>query len=211
MNRTPRNQSLLAQLSEHNPFRAELVHRLFAIGNGFEQAIAAVGADGRLSAQGKREKAQSLVAKARADLDAAQQPVHAYRRETESLRSGMKSPAAVHDKSDISAALLRREFRDRAASMNFGQRAALMSGPTRDTNFIDALLEQPAWVSGIDLRNPNEAEQYEEAKQSRLRDLNGELMTALEARASVEAEIAMVIDIVRIDLESDATDLARAA
>jgi hypothetical protein len=209
MNRSPRNESLLKQISEHNPFREQLAPRIFAIGNDFEKAVEDVGQDGRLSQQGKKEKARGHLEKALRELDDAQKPIADYRKQTASLRSGMKTPS--YDKADISAAMLRRELRDRAASMNFGQRAALMSGPTRDTNFIDALLEQPAWVSGIDLRNPNEAEQYEEAKQSRLRDLNGELMTALEARASVEAEIAMVIDIVRIDLESDATDLARAA
>jgi hypothetical protein len=208
MNRDPRNQSLLKQLAEHNPFR-ELAARVFGIGNEFEKAVADVAADGRLSAQGKKEKARWHLEKALRELDDVQKPIADYRKQTASLRSGMKAPS--YDKADISAAMLRRELRDRAASMNFGQRTALMSGPTRDTNFIDALLEQPAWVSGIDLHNPNELEQYEEAKQSRLRDLNGELMTALEARASVEAEIAMVIDIVRIDLESDATDLARAA
>jgi chromosome segregation ATPase len=209
MNRSPRNQSLLSQISETNPFKAELAHRIFAIGNGFEQAVEDVGQDRRLSPEGKKEKARGHLEKALRELDDAQKPIADYRKQTASLRSGVKAPS--YDKADISAAMLRRELRDRAASMNFGQRAALLSGPRRDTNFIDAVTEQPAWVSGIDVHNPNDLEQYEEAKQSRLRDLNGELMTALEARASVESEIAMVIDIVRNDLESDATDLAARA
>ena len=87
-----------------------------------------------------------------------------------------------------------------------------MSGSTRDPNFVDAVTEQAAWVSGFNLDNPNEAELFETAKESRLRDLNGPLMTALEARASVESEITMIVNMTRNDIESDAMDLsARAA
>jgi hypothetical protein len=209
MNRHPRNIQLLAQLSEHNPFKAELAHRVFAIGNELERAVEAVGQDGRLSAQGKMQQARSCLEKALRELDDVQKPITDYRKQTASMRSGMKAP--TYDKADVVGAMNRRELRDRAASMNFGQRAALMSGPTRDTNFIDALLEQPAWVSGIDVHNPNEQEQYEAAKESRLRDLNGPLMDALEARDRTESEIAMIINVVKNDLESDAVDLAARA
>jgi hypothetical protein len=143
--------------------------------------------------------------KALRELDDIQKPVADYRKQTESLRSEMKVP--TYDKADIVGAMNRRELRDRSASMNFGQRAALTSGPRRSVEFIDALLEQPAWVSGIDTDNPNELELYEEAKQSRLRDLNSPLMNALEARAGVESEVTMIVNMVRNDLESDATDL----
>jgi hypothetical protein len=210
MNRNPRNASLLAQLAETNPFKAELVHRLFKIGNDFEKAVADVGADGRLSAQGKRERAQGLVEKAMRELDDAQRPIVGYLQQTASLRAEMKTP--TFDKADISAAMLRREFRDRSVSMSFGQKAALMSGKNRSADFIDAVcFEQAAWVSGFDLHNPNEAELYEEARQSRLREINGDLMTALEARASVEAEILMIVNVVRGDIEADAAQLASRA
>jgi hypothetical protein len=95
--------------------------------------------------------------------------------------------------------------------MNFGQREMRMTGAHRSVEFIDALLELEPWCSGFNVFEPNELALYERAKESRLADLNGELMTALEARASVESEIAMVVDIVRNDLESDATDLGSRA
>ncbi len=209
MNRDPRNQSLLSQISETNPFRETLAPRFFAIGNDFEKAVEAVGQDGRLSAQGKREKARGCLEKALRELDDAQKPIADYRKQTASLRSGMKTP--TYDKADVVGAMNRRELRDRSYTMTFGQRAALMQGPTRDANYIDAVDEQPAWASGFDMNNPNERELFEEAKQSRLRDLNGELMAALEARASVESEVAMILNVVRNDLESDATDLASRA
>jgi hypothetical protein len=39
----------------------------------------------------------------------------------------------------------RRELREASRSMTFGQRAIHMAGKTRDVDFIDAILEQPAW------------------------------------------------------------------
>jgi hypothetical protein len=161
-----------------------------------------------LSQEGKRDKAKERRQEALRALDDIQKPITDYRKQTASLRSGIKTPS--YDKTDNYAAGLRRELRDRSAGMSFGQRSALMSGPTRDPNFIDAIAEQPAWVSGFDLHNPNELEQYEMAKESRRRDLNGELMPALEARAGVEAEIMMVVNMVRNDV-TDAADLASRA
>jgi hypothetical protein len=209
MNRDPRNKSLLASISSTNPFRETLAPRIFAIGNDFEKAVADVGQDGRLSQQGKREKARGHLEKALRDLDAAQGPIADYRKQTASLRSGMKTPS--YDRADSYAAGLRRELRDLARTMTPNQRAGKLVGPDRSVEFIDALCELPVWASGVNVYEKGELEVFEEARQSRLRDLNGDLMTALEARASVESEIAMVVNMVRNDLESDATDLSRAA
>ena len=208
MNRNPRNQSLLQQISEHNPFRDTLAPRIFDIGAAFDRDIEAIGQDRRWSAEGKRDKAKERVQQALRELDDAQKPIADHRKQTESLRSGIKTP--TYDKTDIVGAMNRRELRDRSVAMSFGQRAALMSGPTRDPNFIDAITEQAPWVSGFDMHNPNDAELYEAAKQSRRADLNGELMPALEARARTEAEIAMVADVVRNDITSDATQMRAA-
>lgn len=209
VNRDPRNAQLLSQISEASPFKAELAHRFFKIGNDFERDVAAISDDGRRSRGAKLEDAQARAAKAIRELDEAEKAIAAYRAEGVRMRAGMKAPS--YDKTDIVAAMNRRELRDRAASMSFGQRAALMSGPTRDTNFIDAVSEQPAWVSGFNLSDPNDRQQYEEARASRLADLNGELMAALEARAGTESEIMMVVNIVRNDITSAATQLASRA
>jgi hypothetical protein len=119
--------------------------------------------------------------------------------------------APSYDKTDIVGAMNRRELRDRSVRMNFGQRAALTSGPGRSVEFIDAVSEQPAWVSGFNLNDPNERQQYEEAKASRVADLNPERMPALEARATTESEIKMAFDVVRHDITSDAAQLSSRA
>jgi hypothetical protein len=211
MNLNPRNQSLLSQISEHNPFK-KMATAVFDIGIAFDRDVETIGQDRRLSAEGKAAKAKERVEQAMRALDDVQKPIDDYRKQTASLRSGIKTPS--YDKTDNYAAGLRRELRDRSVAMSFGQKAALLSGSTRDTNFIDAVLEQAAWVSGFDIHNPNELELYKAAGESRLRDLNGSLMDALEARAGTESEIMMVVNVVRNDIndiQGDAAYLARAA
>ena len=167
---------------------AEKGHRIFAIGTAFDRDFEAIGQDRRLSSEGKKEKAREHVQKAQRDLLGLQKSLDDYRKQTESLRSGMK--VSIYDKSDSYAAGLRRELRDRAVAMTFGQKAALMSGSTRD--FVDAVLEQAAWVSGFDTFNPNELELYEAAKAERLRDLHGQLIGQIEERDAVEREAPAV-------------------
>jgi hypothetical protein len=211
MDRSARNQHLLAQISSTNPFKDTLAPRAFAILRDFERAIDAISRDPNLSAGGKRGKAKEQVHKALSSLqDDVQKPIDQHRAETERMSAAVKAP--VYDKSDLVGAMNRRELRDRSVSMSFGQRAALMSGPTRDTNYIDAVQELPAWVSGFDLFDPNDSELYQTAKKSRVRDLNGPLLDAIEARVGTESEITMVVNVLFNDIQSDATDLtARAA
>jgi hypothetical protein len=209
MNRHPRNQSLLAQISETNSFKATLAPRIFEIGNAFDWDIEAIAQDRRLSAEGKRDKLKERRQEALSKLTDLQKPIDDYRKQTASLRSGMKAPS--YDKTDIIGAMNRRELRDRAALMNFGQREMRMAGPHRDPSFIDAVLEMPAWVSGFNEFEPNELKLYEAARESRQRDLNGELMDALEARASTESEIMMVANVVRNDIQGDGAYLANRA
>jgi hypothetical protein len=208
-NRNPRNQHLLSQISEKNPLKSTVAERAFDIGRAFDRDVEAIGIDRNLSQEGKKGKAKARAHKALLELQDAQKLIDGYHRETESMRSGIKVPS--YDKTDVVGAMNRRELRDRSVHMSFGQHTALMSGQTRDPNFIDAVMELPAWASGFDLHAPNVLELWEAARQSRLRDLNGSLMDALEARATVESEAAMAVNIVLNDIQSDATDLSSRA
>jgi hypothetical protein len=206
MNRSARNQHLLAQISTTNPFRETLAPRAFAILRDFENAIEAISRDPNLSAGGKRGKAKEQVHKALSSLqDDVQKPIDQHRAETERMSAGIKVPS--FDKADIVGAMNRKELRDASRAMSFGQRAALMGGPTRDANFIDAVCEQAPWVSGFDIHNPNDAELVEMAMESRKRDLNATLMGAIEARVGTESEITMVVNVLFNDIQSDAADL----
>jgi hypothetical protein len=85
--------------------------------------------------------------------------------------------------------------------MTPNQRAGKLVGPDRSVEFIDALLEQPGWISGIDTYEPGEVAIFEEAKQSRLRDLHGRLLDQIAERDAVESEAKMILDVARADLK----------
>jgi hypothetical protein len=151
-----------------------------------------------LSPQGKFEKVKERRQQALGKLTDLQKPIDDYRKESERMRAGIKQPS--YDKTDVVAALARRELRDRSLTMTFGQRSMRMTG---DKAFRDAVLEMPAWVSGFNESEPNELELYKEGKAAQEREINGPLMVALEARSNTEAEIMMILNIVTNDIKGD--------
>jgi hypothetical protein len=190
----------LLQQIEKNPLRPK-VAAAFDIVSDFALDAEAVGLDRRLSPEGKREKAQGNLRKALRDLrDTRKTALDEHHAKTESMRATVERPA--YDKSDYAAGL-RRELRDASRAMSFGQRAALMSGPTRDKDFVDAVLEQAAWVSGFNTYDPGELALYEGAKAERLRDLHSPLLDQIEERDAVEREARMILDVARADLAAD--------
>ena len=200
MNRGPRNHQLMSQIGENNPFK-KTVAAAFDISSDFERDMEAVGLNRKLSAEGKREAAQGHLRQAIRDLRDLQKPLSEHHAKTEAMRGAVKAPS--YDKTDIVGAMNRKELRDLARSMSFGQRQMRMLGEHRDVNFVDALLEHEAWVSGFDVFNPNERELFEAARQSRLRDLHGSLLDAIDEREAMEQEALMVVSVVRNDIQSD--------
>jgi hypothetical protein len=160
MNRHPRNASLLARISKTNPF-LERAQAFFGIGNSYDRDLEEIAQDARLSPEGKRERVKERRQEALGKLAELQKPITDYHRESERLRAGIKQPS--YDKTDVVAALARRELRDRSVLMTSGQRAGKLSGPHRSVAFIDAVLEfeDDPWMSGIDIFNPNEVEIFE--------------------------------------------------
>jgi hypothetical protein len=190
----------LLQQIEKNPLRPKVAAAVDIV-TDFALDAEAVGLDRRLSPEGKRDKAQGNLRKALRDLrDARKTALDEHHAKTESMRAAVQRPA--FDKSDVVAAMNRRELRDASRAMSFGQRAALLSGPTRDKDFVDAVLEQAAWVSGINAYDPGELALYEGAKAERLRDLHGPLLDAIAERDAVESEAQMILDVVRVDIQN---------
>jgi hypothetical protein len=195
----------LLQQIERNPLRP-MVAGAFDIADDFKRDVERVGADRRLSAEGRREATQDLLRKAVRDLRDLRKPLEEYHSKTETMRAAVKRPA--YDKSDLVAAMNRRELRDASRAMTSGQRAGHMTGPKRSIAFIDALLEfeDDPWMAGVDVFNPNELEIFELAKHERLRDLHGPLMDTIAERDSTEIEAGMIPAVARVDIQ-DASGL----
>jgi hypothetical protein len=199
INRTPRNLQLLSQIKS-NPF-AKMVAGAFDIPSDLQMDMESFNLDRRLSPEGRQEKGRDHLRKAIRALRDLKKPIEEYHAKTETMRATAKLP--TYDKTDFVAAMNRRELRDRSCQMTFGQRVMHMTGDTRSADFLDAVFEQPAWVSGIDVHNPNELQIYEEAKQSRLQDIHGPLLSTIAAREAVESEALMVANVVLGDLAAD--------
>jgi hypothetical protein len=100
------------------------------------------------------------------------------------------------DKSDTIGFLRRQELRATLRSVDAGQRALLIAG---DSAFADALLEQPAVVSGL-----LAAENFivENAKEQRLGSLFGSELAEIEEMERIISEANMIADLARVDLQS---------
>jgi hypothetical protein len=192
----------LLQQIEKNPLRPA-VAGAFDVASDFKLDMERIGADRRLSAEGRREAMQDLVRKAVRDIRDIQKPLNEHRAKTAELRAKVQRPP--YDKSDIVGAMARREMRDASRAMTFGQRSAKLAGPTRSVAFVDALLEfaDDPWMSGVDIFNPSELEIFEAAKTERLRDFHGPLLDTIAEREAVEIEAAMVPAVARVDVQND--------
>jgi hypothetical protein len=192
----------LLQQIEKNPLRPT-VAGAFDIADDFRRDMERVGADRRLSAEGRRDAARDLLRKAVRDLRDIQKPLNEHRAKTAEMAAAVKRPA--YDKTDVVGALARRELRDASRAMTFGQRSAKLAGPTRSVAFVDALLEfaDDPWMSGVDVFNPSELEIFEMAKQQRLRDFHGAVLDQIDERNNLEIEAAMVPAVARVDIQND--------
>jgi hypothetical protein len=208
VNRVPRNIKLLEQVPDSNPFK-KTVAPAFDLVDFLEKDLEAVRLDRRLSDEGKKEKVQGHLRKALRELRDLQKPIEEFHSATEAMREKVKRPA--FDKTDYVAALNRKELRDAARAMTFGQRAMRMTGPTRSKAFIDAVLEfeDDPWMSGINTDDPGEREIFEAAKESRLRDFHAQLLDQIAARDATESEARMIPAVVRNDIAADYSGLER--
>jgi hypothetical protein len=190
---------LMAQV-EKNPLRPA-VAGAFDIASDFSNDVARIAADRRLSPEGRRDATQDLVRKAVRDLRDIGKPLHEFRSKTETMRAAVKRPA--YDKTDLVAALNRKELRDASRAMTSGQRAGKLTGEKRSVAFIDALLEFPddPWLAGVDIFSPSELQVFEAAKEERLRDLNGPVLDTIAERENTLEEVAMIVAVARVDIQ----------
>jgi hypothetical protein len=197
MNRGPRNQSLLRQISEANPFKT-VAAAFFDISGGFAKEMEAVGAKQDLSVKGKRDKARDHLRKALRARQDRLKPIAEFHAQTERMKAKVRLPD--YDRADDYSARLRAEMRDKSYDMTPLERMGLMSGPDRIAYF-DAISEQPLFMSG--LREKGELDVYAGLKEARLAELHGPLQAVIAERQSRESEILMVDNTVLNDLAAD--------
>jgi hypothetical protein len=194
INRAPRDQSLLSQISKTNPF-ANLGPVFLGIRDGFLKDKEAARQNRDLSPK----RVQDHLRKALGARQDRLKPLRRYDAETAAMQARVRLPDL--DKSSY-AARLRRETRDKSYyNMTPGERMGLLTGPGRDPDYFDCVREQKPWHSGF--REKGELDVLAMAETERLAELHAPLQTAIAARKSNSDEILMIANTLLNDLAED--------
>ena len=139
-----RNTMLIERYADH-PLKNHLARALTAAERFVERATS-INGNRNLSPEGKAAEVKAQVRATLRDIRDSAEPVASMRSKLNALQAGIRIPA--FDKSDTSGALARQEIRAALRGMPMGERAAMLVGDDADPRFADAVLEQPATLSG---------------------------------------------------------------
>jgi hypothetical protein len=198
MNRGPRNDRLLAQVGEKNPFK-KLAQVFFDLSGAFAKDLEAVVAKQDLSVKGKRDAARDHLRKALRSRRDSLKPLKEYNAETKAMEARVRLPDL--DRTDDYAVRMHFRMLDLSYDMTPLERMGLLTGPGRDPDYRAAVSREKPWISGF--REKGELDVLAQAKEEWLAELHGPLQDTIAARKGTEDEILMVDNMVLSDLASD--------
>ncbi len=187
-----RFQSLLDRFSDHPHLDA--LRKLTAAADRFAAETAGVKSNADLSATGQKKAITGHLRAALRDVRDAAAPLDEMRRDLDAKRSALALPK--FDKSDLSGALLRQELRSILRGMSRPEQAGLLIGDKADAAFVDAALEQPALVSGLD------SALFEQVRSARLATLRGAEIDAIELLDGDVVAFESTIETVKNDIRA---------
>lgn len=199
-----RNQELFKRVESH-PLRKHLAKAL-DLAEMYAEDASFIANNRDLSDEGRSKARTANLKKAVRDLRDARAPLQELQTRLETKRAAVEQPA--FDKTDLAGVLNRQELRAALRSMSQADRSAILFGTNREIAFIDALLEQPAALSGM--VTVGERELYHKAQEERLEELFAPQLAEVRALESSIAEAKAIIDVARNDLRqtSGLNDLA---
>jgi hypothetical protein len=199
-----RNAQLLKQM-ESNPLRSSLA-KCLDISEEFKDQCEFVSGNRDLSPEGRQKAMQSNLRKAIRDLRDARAPLNNLQEKVDTKRKAVSIPP--FDPKDVVGFLRRQELRATLRTMDTGQRELTLNDPA----FADAMLEQPAVLSGLflaeDFKGTISAEIQRDrdivaaAKQKRLAGMFGRELEEIAALETTIAESCAIADIARNDLQN---------
>jgi hypothetical protein len=197
-----RNFQLLQQVSRH-PLKAALA-RCLDISEAFAGDVEFLQLDKNLSPQGRETARQAKLRAAIRDLRDSRAPIDDLQTKLDAKRKAVAMPKFAAD--DVAGFLRRQELRAALrASANTGQRALLLE----DLAFVDAMLEQPPALSGLQPQQIGEDKAagnqdfllVEATKKQRLESLFGPQLLEIEEMEKIISEANMIANIGRNDLK----------
>jgi hypothetical protein len=179
-----RNAKLIEDRYQNHPLLGELKAVLQA-SESFATRAAAIKADAHLSVAGRNSKTEKLVRSTLRDLRDLTQAVDQRRAALADVLAKIKPTS--FDPTNVSSALLRQEMRAAVKAMSLAERAAILMGDQADAAFVDAVLEAPGLLSGVD------ANLYELVREQRLETLfSAESFEAQSLSTEIEEADAIV-------------------
>jgi hypothetical protein len=186
-----RNAKLIEDRYQTHPLLAEL-KAVLQTSESFATKAAAIKADAHLSVAGRADKTARLVKQTLRDLRDLSAPVDQKRAALADVLAKIK-PVSF-EPTNIASALLRQEMRAAVKAMSLSERAAVLMGEKADSIFVDAVLEAPAILSGLD------AHLYEGVRESRLETLFSAESFEAETLSTEIAEADAILTLAKRDI-----------
>jgi hypothetical protein len=178
-----RYETLLADRYQNHPLLAGL-KAILETSQSFAAKAAQVKTDAHLSVAGRAAKTEKLVKETLRELREMTVPVESKRAQLAEVVARIRPTS--FDRTDLSGALLRQEMRASVKAMSLAERASVLTGEKVIPEFVDAVLEAPRQLSGLD------ENLYEQIREARLENLYAS--ESLEAESlSNEIEDAQAI------------------
>jgi hypothetical protein len=192
-----RNEGLIKRYAAH-PLRREVAYAL-EVAEKFAEGRAAIDRDVHLSPEGRTAKKGALVRSALRDIrDAGAPQIAEMKQKLASIVALIKPVSFAKD--DLAGAMLRSELRTALRGMSLSEKAAALTGEKAVAEFVDAALEAPPLLSGI------EQGMFEQVREQRLATLFTQESFQVEALTDQIAEAESALTIARQDI-ARASDL----
>jgi hypothetical protein len=186
-----RNAKLLEDRYSGHPLLADL-KAVLETSESFAAKAAAVRTDSHLSVDGRNARTSKLVLSTLRDLRDLAATVDAKRDRLAEIVAKIRPTA--FDRTDVSGALLRQEMRAAVRNMGLAERAAILMGDKADPMFVDAVLEAPALLSGID------PQMFETIREQRLESLFSSESLQAESLSTEIEESDAIFQLARQDI-----------
>jgi hypothetical protein len=185
-----RNVRLLARYERH-PMKAAVVSAL-TTAEKFVERAAGIKENRNLSELGRTKELHAQIKSALRDIRDAGAPIDGMKTKLATLVASIK-PASF-DKSDLSGAMLRSELRTALRGMSLAEKAAILLGEKADPAFVDAALEGPGLLSGVD------PQMFAQVREQRLENLFTQESLQVESLTDQIAEAEAALEIARGDV-----------
>jgi len=155
------NTRLLARYAAH-PMREQIKNTL-AVGEAYAEHVSSIKGDKTLSASGSADRVHAQTRFALRDIRDHLAPIAELQAQRASILARIK-PIGF-DKGDFSGAVLRGQMRAAIKGMALPEQAKVLLGAHADPELVDAVLEGPALLSGV------ESQAFEKVREQRLKTL----------------------------------------